>query len=82
MKCVSNMFHGCSTNPEKLEDTQDNNAEVEIPVTASADITIYGYAPARCASLASVSFQFCLLQGDVLAWLVLALSFVSCMEMC
>nr|AVP12651.1 integrin alpha 2 [Littorina littorea] len=31
-----------STNPENLVDTQDNAAEVEIPVTASADITVYG----------------------------------------
>ncbi|KAL8610113.1 hypothetical protein ACOMHN_024579 [Nucella lapillus] len=31
-----------STNPEELEDTQDNAALVEIPVTASADITVYG----------------------------------------
>nr|KAG5692830.1 hypothetical protein BaRGS_001419 [Batillaria attramentaria] len=31
-----------STNPEELSDTKDNSATVEIPVTASADITIYG----------------------------------------
>ncbi|XP_076465711.1 integrin alpha-8-like isoform X2 [Babylonia areolata] len=31
-----------STNPEELLDTLDNDAEVEIPVTASADITVYG----------------------------------------
>jgi hypothetical protein len=33
-----------STNPELLEDTTDNLAKVEIPVTATADITIYGSA--------------------------------------
>lgn len=31
-----------STNPEILEDTPDNVAKVEIPVTALADITLYG----------------------------------------
>ena len=45
----------CSTNPEEVRDTQDNDAEVEIPVTASADITVYGYGSSalvcRCHSM-------------------------------
>ncbi|XP_025095116.1 integrin alpha-8-like isoform X4 [Pomacea canaliculata] len=36
------LLHVNSTNPEDLSDTRDNTVQIEIPVTAMSDITIYG----------------------------------------